>query len=83
MMGEHRKGERVFLASLGVIVVGSYGYAFLFEVPGQVSVLGIIAFAAANACLLVIVAYVLLRWYQRRQTGSGNFDAINRNRNGT
>ena len=83
MTAELRKGRRIFLATLGVIGVGAYVYAFLFETPGQVSNLGIVALAAGNACLLVIVSYVLVQWYQRRFSSSGKIVAVKEDRNGT
>ena len=60
------RGERGFLTVLGVLVLLGYGYAFIFEKPGSVSLTGIIALAMANVCLLVILSYVALRWYRRR-----------------
>jgi len=66
MAGERRRGEWVFLATMGLITVGAYGYAFLFETPGQVSSLGIFGLAAGTVCLLTIVSYMLVQWYQSR-----------------
>jgi uncharacterized membrane protein YeaQ/YmgE (transglycosylase-associated protein family) len=76
MTAERRKGGWIFLATLGVIGVGAYVYAFLFETPGQVSSLGIVALAAGNVCLLVIVSYVLVQWYHRRFSSSGRIGAV-------
>jgi len=74
MKSERQRSNRGLPTALGAIALIAYGYAFIYEKPGSVSAVGIIALAMGTVCLLFVFSYFAVRWYQGRRSTAQTFN---------